>query len=1417
MKIKLNIRIVAAVLAVSALSFSHFALAVNTDGGGGGGGGLPPTATLSASPTSITAGAPVTLTWSSTRATSGCVGTNFTSSGTSGSATVNPTVTTTYSITCNNANGSAAASATVTVTVPATIDLTAGGVTPTAATTGAAVTLTATVSNIGAASTGAGFTNLFQRATDASGTGATDIGTHTATVLAGSGSVAATLSYTFPSAATWYVRACADKNSAASTGTITESNEANNCGVWTAVVVSTPVVPTVTISATPSSLTSGQTSTLTWSAANATTCTGTNFATGNQVSGTVSVSPTTSTTYSISCTGAGGTGTASATITVASGPTVTHYNNKLCSGGTLVGTYTDNVNSCVSFCTGMSASCCSTSETYRDIDGSDTFVCQAYTNTATTITANGTTQCQNQSGEPVCTNRWYSADLINYGPAVSASLVTNPTSMSGGQSAVITWSSTNATTCTGTNFATGNATSGSVTVSPSGTTQYTLSCTGPGGTATDTKTITVNIFTASCSAAPSPVTVLQPVSWTSSATGGTGSYTYAWSGTDSLSGTASSLTKSYSTLGEKFATLSVTSGATTISVACNGTPCQTSSCTCSAPGCGVVVQEGVSADVTASIPTIASGALAPGGFLNFAANIQNIGNNSISSVFQNRFQVDIGADGAYDVNLDTGGTAGSQFTLEYGKTCSTGSIVATDSYQIYGSGDLDSTINSLCQADATSGQCCGAVVTTGNTGGGGGGGGGGGYNAKLVQRFVRAPLAAAYKSLAVTYYDVAITVYSSPTKSNCPVGQTCYAGTWQPQAGSLYSIPYNTWLDVTSPQWSNIPLGTHKVRLCTDIPSSQLVESNENNNCGPDFTFTISGYDLTGGASGVNTGSLIGGQSVTFFGNVVNSPPSYVASGQCQATVVVSGGVSCSIAVNRDQLVWSTTGATMVTNIDPLTTSPTVPPTGTGGNITQNYTETQVYNSSAVIADMQANGGINLPAIQNGSGFAGEQITMNRACVDLTGNAAATAATWGGRGYNSCGNNSILRFNGTIWTRTGACSFNNHLSASLTCQYPGSPYGLSGTYVFPSELGVGTHTYRLTDNAATNNTCQASITIPANSSGGLCTLTATPSIVASGGSSILSWITNGASSFSIDQGIGNVASSTGASCLPAGEEIPAGGLCNESTNTTIQWGACCSGTARFHCFANEPGEAYCWGGGAGQSNSVTVNPTVTTTYTGTATTDSSKYAFTGCAPSQFQVDTNNDGTWDSTIASAQCLTSLGVNQTTQSVSQPWTAIPGSHRVRICVNTPPSGSEGDTTNNCGPAYTFAVSNPVQCSDGIDNNGNGLIDTADPACTSGGDVSEETHPAAVLTLSSPKSTVKKGTTTTLTWSGTDVVSGSCKITSSAGDSWTLIGTSGTQTTAAITSETTYTLSCTSQQSGTATTVTKSIKLAPIFEEV
>jgi hypothetical protein len=84
-------------------------------------------------------------------------------------------------------------------------------------------------------------------------------------------------------------------------------------------------------------------------------------------------------------------------------------------------------------------------------------------------------------------------------PAPTVSLAASPTTLNSGSSSTLSWSSTNATTCTasgtwnGGKATSGSSSTGSLTV----TSSYTLSCTGSGGSASASTTVTVN--------APTPV------------------------------------------------------------------------------------------------------------------------------------------------------------------------------------------------------------------------------------------------------------------------------------------------------------------------------------------------------------------------------------------------------------------------------------------------------------------------------------------------------------------------------------------------------------------------------------------------------------------------------------------------------------------------------------------------------------------------------------------------------------------------------------------------------------------------------------------------------------------------------------------------------------------------------------------------
>lgn len=91
-------------------------------------------------------------------------------------------------------------------------------------------------------------------------------------------------------------------------------------------------------------------------------------------------------------------------------------------------------------------------------------------------------------------------------PTPTATLTASKYTIVNGQSTTLTWSSTNATSgCTGNGFNTSGATSGSIPVSPSVTTPYGVTCSNPGGSASQSITITVKKPTISIGANPTRV------------------------------------------------------------------------------------------------------------------------------------------------------------------------------------------------------------------------------------------------------------------------------------------------------------------------------------------------------------------------------------------------------------------------------------------------------------------------------------------------------------------------------------------------------------------------------------------------------------------------------------------------------------------------------------------------------------------------------------------------------------------------------------------------------------------------------------------------------------------------------------------------------------------------------------------------
>ena len=80
---------------------------------------------------------------------------------------------------------------------------------------------------------------------------------------------------------------------------------------------------------------------------------------------------------------------------------------------------------------------------------------------------------------------------------------------------------------------------------------------------------TTNQLSGSCSVSPSNPEVGDYVSWSASASRGTGNFSYSWSGTNNLSGTSASVSKSYNSQGLKNGSVTITSGTQSITKNCS--------------------------------------------------------------------------------------------------------------------------------------------------------------------------------------------------------------------------------------------------------------------------------------------------------------------------------------------------------------------------------------------------------------------------------------------------------------------------------------------------------------------------------------------------------------------------------------------------------------------------------------------------------------------------------------------------------------------------------------------------------------------------------------------------------------------------------------------------------------------------------
>ena len=252
----------------------------------------------------------------------------------------------------------------------------------------------------------------------------------------------------------------------------------------TVAAAAAPSVPAPTVSLTASSgtIAAGTGVVLEWASQNATSCAaGGGWSGYLTFSGGSTVAPTGTTTYSITCTNAQGSAHASVLVTVqgvggaAAAPTVglwaTSANINAGATSTLQWSSTG-------------ASSCTASGGWsggQAVSGARVVSPAETTLYVLTCTgAGGTAQAQAV------------ISVTATDPAPTVRLTANPYAIDAGGSAALSWSATNADSCTaGGGWSGAEPISGTQTVSPAATTIYTLTCTGACGTAQSAVTITV--------------------------------------------------------------------------------------------------------------------------------------------------------------------------------------------------------------------------------------------------------------------------------------------------------------------------------------------------------------------------------------------------------------------------------------------------------------------------------------------------------------------------------------------------------------------------------------------------------------------------------------------------------------------------------------------------------------------------------------------------------------------------------------------------------------------------------------------------------------------------------------------------------------------------------------------------------------
>lgn len=248
----------------------------------------------------------------------------------------------------------------------------------------------------------------------------------------------------------------------------------NSSGYRTASVKVTvkPALPVITFTASPTSILSGQSSTLSWTTSNASSVSINQGIGTVALNGSRAVSPSVTTTYTLTATGSGGTVTATATVTVTTGPPVITFSASPT-------TIQEGQGSTLSWTTTSATSV--TIEPGIGITGLNS--------TATVFPTQTTIYTLTATGPGGTSSSQVEVQVQAATPTVTLSAT--PMAIQAGESATLSWSSSKATSAILDNGIGIVDLNGSMQVSPTATTTYTITVTGPGGSKSASATVTV--------------------------------------------------------------------------------------------------------------------------------------------------------------------------------------------------------------------------------------------------------------------------------------------------------------------------------------------------------------------------------------------------------------------------------------------------------------------------------------------------------------------------------------------------------------------------------------------------------------------------------------------------------------------------------------------------------------------------------------------------------------------------------------------------------------------------------------------------------------------------------------------------------------------------------------------------------------